>query len=415
MLPLFYFFSVFFALIIRYKKKTLNIRLVWGDAPIINNVYWSRAMKKSGYASETYTDSYCSTINKREDYDKILQEHFWNIPLQIKYYLGFFESLFKYDIFFISFSGYFLGKTPYWWLEHHLLDLSRKKVVVLPFGLDSYVYQRVRSTSLTHGLMMSIPNPARQQQNIGKKVDYWCAKADCVIPGVMNPDGFGRWDVLMPSSLHIDLDHWQQSLRCNTSDGHSQVVRIVHFPNHRGFKGTEFIISAINQLKEEGLLVELTLLEGKQNIEVRHTLQYEADILVEQIIATGHGLNGLEGMASGLPTISNLEDDDYILPIRRWSYFNECPIVSASPETLVDVLRKLVTRPELRKQLGQAGREYVEKYHGLDSAQYLFREVIEYIYGRRESLINLYHPILGEYPKRKPTVKHPLVNNKIVT
>ena len=77
------------------------------------------------------------------------------------------------------------------------------------------------------------------------------------------------------------------------------------------------------------------------------------------------------------------------------------------------MLRKLVTRPKLRAELGRAGREYVEKYHGLDSAKYLFGEVIEYVYGRRESLINLYHPLLGEYPKRKPRVKHPLVNNRI--
>jgi hypothetical protein len=55
-----------------------------------------------------------------------------------------------------------------------------------------------------------------------------------------------------------------------------------------------------------------------------------------------------------------------------------------------------------------------EKCHGLDSAQYLFGEVVEYLYGRRDSLINLYHPLLGDYPKHKPRVKHPLVKNRII-
>jgi hypothetical protein len=103
-----------------------------------------------------------------------------------------------------------------------------------------------------------------------------------------------------------------------------------------------------------------------------------------------------------------------MLPVRRWSYFSECPIVSATPENIVDVLRKLVTRPELRAQLGQAGRKYVEKYHGLDSAAYLFKSVIELANGERGSLINLYHPLLGEYPQRLPRIKHTLVNNRIV-
>ena len=156
------------------------------------------------------------------------------------------------------------------------------------------------------------------------------------------------------------------------------------------------------------------MLEKLQNSEIRRILAEEVDILVEQLIFIGHGLNGLEGMASGLPTISNLEDENYVLPLRRWPYFNECPLISATPENLVDVLRKLVTRPELRKQLGKASREYVEKYHGLDSAQYLFTNVIKYVYGSKESLINLYHPLLGEYPNRSPKIQHPMVNNRIV-
>jgi glycosyltransferase involved in cell wall biosynthesis len=191
-------------------------------------------------------------------------------------------------------------------------------------------------------------------------------------------------------------------------------VTICHAPNHRGFKGSEFVIDAVKKLQDEGLKVELRLVEKMQNNDVRRYFNEQADILVEQLIFTGHGLNGLEGLASGLPVISNLEDETYILPMRRWSYFSECPIVSATPENLIDVLRKLITRPELRKKLGCAGRQYAEKYHGMDSAVYLFEAVIDLAYGRRDSLINLYHPLLGDYPRRKPRVEHPLVNNRII-
>ena len=90
-------------------------------------------------------------------------------------------------------------------------------------------------------------------------------------------------------------------------------------------------------------------------------------------------------------------------------------MVSGSPETLTEVLRKLITQPELRHLLGKAGREYMEKYQGLDSAQYLCGEVVNFLYDKRDSLINLYHPLLGEYKKHEPKVKHPLVDNCIVS
>lgn len=412
--PLYLLLAIAIAIIVRIKQKnSKRTSIVWGSTPIINNSYWSRAIGGAGYSSVTFTDSFYSVINKREDWDRILSEEYGLVPTIAKPFIAFLESLFLYDIFFIPFSGFFIGNTPLWWAQAQILKLAGKKIVVMPYGGDSYIYQRIRSTSLLHALLMSYPQAARSQKRISRDVDYWCRYADVAITGLMGPDGFGRWDVLSPSPLSLDLEKWPTSDCLSSSDGKNGTVRIAHAPNHRGFKGTEFIIDAVLKLQQEGLLVDLVLLEKLQNIEVQKYLQYETDILIEQVIF-GHGLNALEGLASGLPVISNLEDENYTLPFRRWSYLNECPIVSASPETLVDTLRKLVTRPELRQQLGKAGRAYAEKYQGLDSAQYLFGEVIEYLYGRRESLINLYHPLLGEYPNRKPKIDHPLVNNRIV-
>lgn len=389
-------------------------RLVWGSTPIISNSYWSRAMKKAGHFSETFTTDFYQLINKRSDWDRVLDEHYKVAPLRTRKYVAFIHALFLYDVFFMPFSGFFIGATRAWRLQAILFRLAGKKTVVMPYGADAYSYNRIRSVPLIHGLLMSYPQVARDQALIGKHIDYWCRHADIVITGIMGPDGFGRWDTLLPSNIFLDLGEWRASARTADNDGRSGVVRIAHAPNHRGFKGTEFVIDAVRRLQSEGLSIELLLLEKMQNSDVKRCLTNEADILVEQLICTGHGLNALEGLASGLPVISNLEDESNLLVFRRWSYLSECPIVSASPETLVDVLRKLVTRPELRRELGKAGRAYVEKYHGLDSAAFLFTEVLQYAYGRRESLIDLYHPLLGEYPRRLPHVEHPLVNNRII-
>jgi glycosyltransferase involved in cell wall biosynthesis len=416
LLSVFGFIWIFLHTLFAIRKSTrLNPskpRLVWGDTPIINNKYWSKAMREAGYFSETFTTDFY-TINTREDWDRILSEEWKGCNYRFKPYHAFAKSLLRYDIFFIPYSGFFLGNTPLSRFQHYFFKKSNKKVVVIPYGADSYVYNRIRSTALIHGLLMSYPSAARKQDIIGRNVDYWTKHAGCVINGPIGFDGFGRWDVLMLSALHIDLAKWRAKSVYSTADGVNTPVCIVHAPNHRGFKGTEFIVDIIAKLKEKGLKIEFILIEKMKNSVVKELLYKKADILVEQLIFTGHGLNGLEGMATGLPTISNLEDEAYILPMRRWSYFSECPIVSATPENLEEVLYKLVTSPGLREKLGRAGRAYAEKYHGLDSARFLFENVIDYIHGRKESLINLYHPLLGEYPNRSPRIVHPLVNNRI--
>ncbi len=391
-------------------------RLVWGATPIISNVYWSRAMKNLGYESTTYTKSFYSRINQREDWDLIVNEKFsFFSSVYIKYILAFFESLFKYDIFFMSFDGFFLGNTPYWWLEGIFLKIAMKKIVVLPYGGDSYVYRRIRSISWIHGLMMSYPVAAKRQIYISFKLDYWCCLADVVVPGIMGPDGFGRWDVLTPCQFSIDLNQWHPSCRDSYANAVDQEVVIAHAPNHRGCKGTEFIINVIEKLKNEGFKIKLLLIENKQNSEVKSLMEKEVDILIEQLIVTGHGFNAIEGMASSLPVICNLEDESILDPYRRWSFFSECPIVSANPETLLNVLRSLITNPALRSQLGKNGRKYVEKYHGLDSAQFLFSSIIDYLYGRIDysHLINIYNPLTSPHSSRLPRISSNLNKNRI--
>ena len=410
----FLFLALLFAAILSRSTGRKKKRLVWGEAPIINNVYWARAMEEAGFLSETFTDRYCSSINKREQYDLIIQEMFGKMPLRLKYYFGFVYSLFRYDVFFLSFNGFFLWKTLLHRLEPVLFKISNKKLVLIPFGGDSYVYRRLRAPNLIHVLNQSLPGAAKKQEEIARRVDRWSRYADFVIPAGMGPDGFGRWDVLIPNSLCVDTKNWKTTRRENMTDGRDGLVKVTHSPNFRGFKGTEFVVSAVEKLKREGLKLELILLENIQNEEVKQVLRESSDIHVEQIICTGFGLNAIEGMATGLPVVSNLDDESFTRPFRRWSYLNECPLVSSTPERLVDDLRKLVTRPELRKELGDCSRLYAEKYHSYEASQFLFTQVVEYLDGKRESLMNMYHPLESEYLSDEPKLSIPLFENKII-
>ncbi len=388
--------------------------LMWGPAPIINNPYWSRAMAQAGYESESFTENYAATLNARSDYDRLVTDIVPSyIPLKIRALIAFVISLFKYDVYFFSFEGGFLGCTPLWRLESFLLRVANKKVVVLCFGGDVFVYNRVRSISRLYGLVAYAPQGALRQQQIAHKVDYWVENADCILPGFAYSDGLGRIDLLAYCVLCIDTDAWQRSCRLSHADGVHGVVKIAHAPNSRGGKGTRYIVRAVEALQKEGFKVELILLEGVKTHEVKRILTEEADILAEQLVLQGYGLNGMEGMAAGLPVISNLDDEEYFGPLRRWSYFDECPVVSATPESVTDVLRELVIRPVLRHSLGHAGRQFVEKYHGNEATAFLFKAVIDYLYDERGSLLEFCDPEIGDFPKRLPLVCHPLVRSLI--
>jgi len=373
-LPAFVFVATILALFQKRRKKISDQRVVWGPVPIINNKYWSHSIKKLVSFSETYTYDFYQRINKRSDWDRILTDQWSVAPHFLKPYIAFLESLLRYDIFVIPCSGYFLGQTPLWRCEAFFLRIARKIVVVIPYGADAYVYRNIVSHSLAHVLQLSYPEYAKRQDEIEEKVSYWVKNADVFMPGIMGIDGMGRWDIVSHSSLCIDVDEWSMSKRFEGEQKKELVI--AHAPNHRGFKGTEFLLEAVAELIEEGHLVKLLLLEGLQNSELRRVLQNDVDILVEQLVFIGHGINAVEGMSCGLPVIANLSDERYTEMFKRWGHLEECPIISASPETIKDVLRSLIKQRDQLKEIGARSRVYVEKYHSFDSFLVTFKTVI---------------------------------------
>jgi len=82
-------------------------------------------MREAVFISNTLTTDYYATINKRTDWDRILSEELrW--AWRCRPYVAFLESLLKYDIFFISYNGFFLEKLPVRRLQGVLLGVAGK-------------------------------------------------------------------------------------------------------------------------------------------------------------------------------------------------------------------------------------------------------------------------------------------------
>jgi glycosyltransferase involved in cell wall biosynthesis len=408
--------ALLFVCAARSRKKQKNV-LIWGPTPIANNKYWSLAMRESGWSSKTLMSTHYR-IQRREDFDlyfkDLVPRFVWPAALrdELAPYLATLYIIRNAAVVHISFLGGPLGSTPLWRLEARLLRLAGVRTAVIPFGGDVFLYSQILDPTARNGLLISYPDAGRNEHRVRERVQYWTRHADVIVTG-FTIDSLGRWDVPAGNMLCIDTRQWRQKQSYSSHDGRNGPVRIMHTPNHRGVKGTEFLIEAVRSLREEGLEVELVLLENVPNENVRESMQ-EVDILADQFVLPGYGLNAVEGMATGLPVICNLENETYTRLFRRYSYLDECPLVSASAETIKETLEVLVTNPRLREELGQAGREYVEKYHSFAATQYLFGSIYDKIlFGREVDLLNLFHPLKSAYNRRLPRVTHPLVENHL--
>ncbi len=396
-----------------FKKRD---KIIFGSNPLISNKYWSNSMKDNNLDSVTLMANYFQKINSKSDFDLYFSD-LVPILFRIKYIEYFFQLFFVWlyvirngKVVVTNFHG-LAFKNFFWKLEYVLYKINGIKTVFIPYGSDAYMYSRIKSPDLQNALLLSYPSAAKMEEKIKNKISFWNKRADVIVAGFMGIDGFSRWDIIIFSMFCIDLIKIKPKILYSNNNGHNGVVKIAHCPNHRGFKGTEFLLESVKILKQEGLNIELVLYEGVKNKELLKSIS-EVDILCEQLIF-GYGFNAIEGMAVGLPVLTNLENEEYTSIFRRYSFLNECPILSASPESLKDQLRLLITNPELRKELGQLGRRYVEKYHSYKAAQYMFTNIFKKLDGEDIDLMNLYHPLKSEYVKTN-YIKTPLVNNRYV-
>ena len=131
---------------------------------------------------------------------------------------------------------------------------------------------------------------------------------------------------------------------------------IVHSPSAKITKGSNFIISAIEELKND-FDFEFVLLHDMKREDVLAVIQ-KADVFLDQIIIGGYGMASMEAMAFGKPVMC------YLLPqVFEAGLPQECPIVNTNPGNLKEQLVKLITNPQLRQRIGMESRAYVEKYH----------------------------------------------------
>lgn len=132
-------------------------------------------------------------------------------------------------------------------------------------------------------------------------------------------------------------------------------VRIAHAPTWPEGKGTQHVVEAVRALFDEGLPVELDLIEGVSHEQCR-TRMADADIVVDQLLDGSPGAVTYEALHSGRAVVVNT----------CRAYLDTLPgapppVHHATPDTVRDVLRGLVLDGALRAT--QGGPDWVRAHH----------------------------------------------------
>jgi hypothetical protein len=130
---------------------------------------------------------------------------------------------------------------------------------------------------------------------------------------------------------------------------------VVHVPSRAALKGSEHVERAMEVLTGEGL-VDYRRLDAVPHDEVHRTIR-EADIVVDQFSIGTYGVLAAESMAGGRLVVSHVPETC------REAVGGDLPILEATADTLVEVLRSVLADRDAARAFASRGPAFVRELH----------------------------------------------------
>lgn len=137
------------------------------------------------------------------------------------------------------------------------------------------------------------------------------------------------------------------------------LVRIIHTPTRRGFKGTDRVLKAIEILALKRKDFEFKIVEGLQYEDYLAAIR-ESDIVVDQVYSQSCGINAIEMLAMGKIVLTGSTE-----AARSYFGLSEHPAFNAhpDPEVLANALSDLLDSRGEFSAWSERGRSFVKEFH----------------------------------------------------
>lgn len=279
------------------------------------------------------------------DGENILEKfgkHFFNWAKLIYYF-------FKYNTFHFYYGTTLFPKQ----LDLPLYRLFGKKVVMHYLGNDVQGYKKSVEKYKWTNMRGFIGNndPVLYDLKIQKRIAFESKFLDLKFVCAPCYSEFIPQSKVIP--LAIDVNTYSFTVHPQNA-----VLEIMHAPTLRAFKGTDYILGAIEKLISEGYPIRLNLVENVTHDVLKE--QYKrCDIFIDQIMGGWYGTAAIEAMALGRPVICSIRESYF----QYIDYGNQIPIIHADPDCIYDSILYLINNRIKLSEIGIASRKFVEKVH----------------------------------------------------
>ena len=269
----------------------------------------------------------------------------------------------KFDVFHFNFGSTLTDFRTY---GMHLLDLPfyprGKKIIFTYNGCDARqkyaTMERVEFASCHQedcygGMCNSGARDNMRKQRIQKVSKY----AHHIF--AVNPDLLYFLPKDISSFLPYSIASWYEIQRLPYRI--ERKIRIVHSPTNRVAKGTPYILRALENLKKR-YPIEIVLIENISHQEALEEYR-RADLVIDQILIGWYGGFAVEGMKMGKPVCAFIREEDMRFVPEGMAQDVKQTIINMNPLNIEAVLETYLQNPHLLKEKGDAGVEYVHKWH----------------------------------------------------
>lgn len=273
-----------------------------------------------------------------------------------KFYFRLWNFIFKLHCFFkYNIFHFYYGKSllPYQ-IDLPFYKYFGKKIVMEYLGNDIQGYQlSIEKYKWTNVKYLDINNKNKNYDlNIRKNFNFVKKHSNKLLVCAPMYSEFVPNSEVLPLCINLNQDITPYPVFIDH-------FRIMHAPTHRGQKGTDFIVKAVEQLKLEGYNIYFDLVENVNHDKLIEHYE-KCHLFIDQILGGWYGTASIEAMSLGRPVIVFIREEyfNYV------NYGQNLPVINSNPDNIYQVLKNTLDKGyDYLHKKGINSRKFVEEYH----------------------------------------------------